>query len=58
MPDYQEYIQAWRERFAAETAVGIERKQKALEAAEKMVSVLFEKYGVSEVYIFGTQSLS
>jgi predicted nucleotidyltransferase len=54
MPDYQEYIQAWRERFEVEAALGLERKQKALEAAEGMAELLFDKYGVSAVYVFGS----
>jgi len=54
MPDYQEYIQAWRERDQAEASQSLGRKQKALEialetaleTAEKMDAILFEKYGV------------
>lgn len=54
MPDYQEYIQAWRERFQTETNLGVERKRQALEVAEKIAVLLFEKYRVREVYVFGS----
>jgi uncharacterized protein len=54
MPDYQEYIQAWQERFEYEAFQAAERKKKALEAAKKMAGLLLKKYMVSAVYVFGS----
>ena len=54
MKEFESYIKVWRERFKQESILAIKRKNEARIAAERMASVLIEKYKAKEVYLVGS----
>jgi predicted nucleotidyltransferase len=54
MPDYQEYIQAWRKRWAQEEQDRQERAKQLCRVARECARRLVQEYGAERVYLFGS----
>jgi predicted nucleotidyltransferase len=54
MPDYQEYIQAWRERWAKRKQDRLDRAEQLRQIARECARRLVEDYDAERVYLFGS----
>jgi len=54
MSTSDDYASGWRRRLRADMAQRDTRVREALSAAQKCAQVLYEDYGVREVYLFGS----
>lgn len=48
------YVDAWRQRLAAEREAAESRRHQALEEARRAARLLVQRYGVSRVVLFGS----
>ena len=53
-PEWQPYIEAWRQRRLRQQAERDERTRRALEAARRCTTYLAEHWGATRVYLFGS----
>jgi predicted nucleotidyltransferase len=54
MPDYQEYIQAWRKRWAREEQDRLDRAEQLRRVARECARRLVQDYNAERVYLFGS----
>jgi predicted nucleotidyltransferase len=54
MPDYQEYIQAWRKRWAQEEQDRLDRAEQLRQVARECARRLVHDYDAERVYLFGS----
>jgi predicted nucleotidyltransferase len=51
---YAPYVEAWRQRLAAQRKADEARRAPAIEEARRAAKILAERYGVSRVILFGS----
>jgi predicted nucleotidyltransferase len=51
---YAPYVEAWRQRLAAERQAAEAGGARAMEEARRAASILVERYGVTRVILFGS----
>jgi predicted nucleotidyltransferase len=54
MPDYQEYIRAWRKRWAKEEQDRLDRAEQLRRVARECARRLVQDYDAERVYLFGS----
>ena len=54
MPDYQEYIQAWRQRWAKRDQDRLDRAEQLRQIAHECARRLVQDYDAERVYLFGS----
>lgn len=54
MPDYQEYVQAWRKRWAKREQDRLDRAQQLRQIARECARRLVHDYHAERVYLFGS----
>ena len=51
---YAPYVEAWRQRFAAEREAAEAGRARAMEEARRAAQILVERYGVTRVILFAS----